>query len=224
MLIEGAFMKIPEVLDYYGDEHYLYKSSISHLFSNSIILELNARNIDNPLNKLLFEKRYNPLVNKRCDIYCYFDFLNDNLYNYGYYRENFIEVKYFGNLDKRKGTETKSENAGRIMCDIHRLTMGTKEIDKKGLYSLVIFDDHPSKYLAFSRANGIKRKWIETILTPGVHKLEFNLKEEPKTIKDIFKADYFYEEDLRIEENIRVTSFSPVEKNEGYYGYLIQII
>ena len=119
MLIEGAFMKIPEVLDYYGEDHYLYESSISHLFSNSLILELNARNIDNPLNKIFFEKRYDPLVNKRCDIYTNFDFLNENLYSYGYYRENYIEVKYFGNRNRQKGNQTKSENAGSIICDIY---------------------------------------------------------------------------------------------------------
>lgn len=224
MLIEGAFMKIPEVLNLYDDNLYLYESSITHLFSNSLILELNARNIDNPLNKVFFEKRYDPMINKRCDIYTNFEFLNDNLYNYGYYKQNYIEVKYFGNISKKSGSETKSENAGSIICDIYRLIKGTENENSVGLYSLVIFDDDPKKYLAYSRANKTKRKWVELFLKPGVHNLNFNLNEEPKTVKDIFKKDNFIEEDLTIDRDIRVTTFNPINSNTGYHGTLIQLL
>lgn len=224
ILIEGAFMKIPEVLNFYRDEHYLYESSITHLFSNSLILELNARNIDNPLNKIFFEKRYNPKVNKRCDIYTNFNFLDHNLYNYGYYKENYIEVKFFGNISKKRGSETKSENAGSIICDIYRLIYNTSSIKNKGLYSLIIFDDNPTKYLAFSRADGTTRDWAKNFLKPGVHKLNFDLNREPNTIKNIFKRDCLYNDNLVINTKIRVTTFSPINSNSGYYGSLIQIL
>ena len=224
MLIEGVFMKIPEVLNYHGNEQYLYESSITHLFSNSLMLELNARNIDNPLNKILFEKRYNPKINKRCDIYTNFDFLNDNLSNYGYYKENYIEVKYFGNLSKNRGSQAKSENAGSIVCDIYRLISLKTYDNLVGRYSMIIFDDHPSKYLAFSRADGSIRKWVQDLFKPGISNLFFNLEMEPKTIKNIFKRDYLYKKNLQINTKIRVTTFSPINNNLGYYGSLIQIL
>lgn len=221
MLIEGAFLKIPEILNFYGDEHYLYESSITHLFSNSLILELNARNIDNPLSKILFEKRYDPLINQRCDVYTQFDFLDANLSRYGYYQRNYIEVKYFGNIERRHGTIPKSLNAGSIIHDLYRLIKGTKAIGQKGLYSLAIFDDHPRKYLAFSRTGGTEREWVQKILTPGIHRIQFDLQKEPKTIKDIFGLD---DSNLFIDMKVRVLTFNPMDHEEGYYGSLIQIL
>lgn len=223
-MIEGAFLKIPEVLNSYGDKHYLYESSITNLFSNSLILELNARNIDNPLNKILFEKRYDPKINRRCDIYTNFDFLDDNLSDYGYYKKNYIEVKYFGNFSKKKGNETKSENAGSIIYDIYRLIQGNKPINNKGLYSLVIFDDVPSKYLAFSRADGVKRGWVEAILKPGIQELNFDIRNEPNTIKKLFKNDNLCDNNLVINIRIRVLTFNPINSNNGYHGSLIQVL
>lgn len=221
MLIEGAFLKIPEVLNFYEDEHYLYEASISHLFSNSLILKLNARNIDNPLSKIFFEKRYDPTINQRCDVYTNFDFLNTNLVNYGYFQENYIEVKYFGNIDRRQGTIAKSKNAGSVIHDFYRLVNGTKAIGQKGLYSLIIFDDHPRKYLAFARGDGVQRAWVEKILTPGVHQIRFDLTKEPATIKQLFTTE---QSDLLMDLDIRVLTFNPLEEKPGYYGALIQIL
>lgn len=223
MIIESAFMKIPEVLNFYGEEEYIYESNITNLFSNALVLELNARNIDNPLNKILFEKRYNPLVNRRCDIYTNFDFLNDNLYKYGYYKENFVEVKYFGNLNNKKGTQTKTENSGSLILDIYRLIKGTDNVDK-GRYLLSVFDDEPSKFLAFTRSDGSRRNWLDKLFKPGEEKLEFDLSREPTTIKKLFEPYYLDTEDLNINCNIRVTKFAPINNNQGYYGTLIQII
>ena len=101
---------------------------------------------------------------------------------------------------------------------------GCKDKKNKGLYSLIVFDDGPNKYLAFSRANGSSRDWVELFFKPGLNDLFFNLKEEPKTIKDIFKRDYPYSGYLSLNTKIMVTNFSPINANLSHHGSLIQIL
>lgn len=67
MIIEGAFSKIPEVLMNYKNKDELYEATVVNLLTNGIVLELNARNIDNPLMKLQLEKRYQIENRERCD-------------------------------------------------------------------------------------------------------------------------------------------------------------
>lgn len=227
MIIEGAFLKIPEVLVQYNNPEELYEANITNLLTNGIILELNARNIDNPLMKIQMEKRYNEYINTRCDIYVDFSsFIKESdLNKYGFYSENWIEAKYFGGINRNKGNETKSENAGSIMFDLYRLIKNTHAENKeRGLYSLNIFNESPNKYLAFYRSDKSKRYWIEGILNTGVQELQFNLEKEPKTIKRIFRDV----ENLEMNLKIRSLSFCPLLKldvdEKGFYGYLIQIL
>ena len=56
MIIEGAFLKISEILINHDEPDLLYEANITNLFTNSILLELNARNIENPLKKIQMEK------------------------------------------------------------------------------------------------------------------------------------------------------------------------
>lgn len=227
MIIEGAFLKIPEVLVQYNNPEELYEANITNLLTNGIILELNARNIDNPLMKIQMEKRYKEDINTRCDIYVDFSsFMKEkDLNKYGFYSENWIEAKYFGGINRNKGNETKSENAGSIMFDLYRLIKNTHtKKNERGLYSLNIFNEAPNKYLAFSRSDKSKRDWIEGILNTGIQELQFNLEEEPRTITKIFKNVKQLEMNLKI----RCLSFCPLLKvdidEKGFYGYLIQIL
>lgn len=227
MIIEGAFLKIPEVLAQYNNPEELYESNITNLLTNGIILELNARNIDNPLMKIQMEKRYKEYINTRCDIYVDFSsFMKEiNLNKYGFYSENWIEAKYFGGINRNKGNETKSENAGSIMYDLYRLIKNTHAgKNERGLYSLNIFNESPNKYLAFSRNNKSKRDWIESLLKTGIQELQFSLQDEPKTMINIFKNVTQLEMNLKI----KCLSFYPLLKvnldEKGFYGYLIQIL
>jgi hypothetical protein len=141
MIIESAFLKIPEVLINHTDPDLLYEANITNLFTNGVILELNSRNIDNPMMKIHMEKRYVENTNSRCDIFLDFStFINDADFNtYGIYSRNWIEAKYFGGINRNKGTETKSENAGSIIYDIFRLTYFCKDRES-GKFSLNIFN------------------------------------------------------------------------------------
>ena len=222
MIIEGAFLKIPEILLNYDNKDDLYEANIVSLLTNAIILELNARNIDNPLMKLQLEKRYNSEKNIRCDLYTYFDFIKDNKLNeYGYFNENWIEVKYFGDLDRAKGNQTKTENAANIMYDLYRLAKNSDANISKGLYSLNIFGHNISKYLAFNRKDKSERIWLRTLLKSGVNKFSFNLDEEPPTQQNVFGGV----NKVEFSGKIRTLLFEPLcTENNQFSGYLIQIL
>jgi hypothetical protein len=222
MIIEGAFLKLPEVLLSYGNNDDLYEAHIVSLLTNAIVLEFNARNIDNPLAKMQLEKRYDNKQNARCDLYTNFDFLTDNqLQQYGYYIENWIEVKYFGGLTRNKGNETKSENAGSIIADIHRLANSAAAKDSRGLYLLVVFNQNPDKYLAFSRKDKSERKWLRALLKPGINVSMFSSIEEPSSIMKPFSGV----ENVSLSMVTRTLLFEPYFTNHDiFWGYLIQLL
>jgi len=222
MLIEGAFLKIPEVLLSYEDRNGLYEASIVNILTNAVILEFNARNIDNPLTKLQLEKRYDISANIRCDLFANFDFIDDALQGYGCFQENWIETKYFGDLERAKGTQTKSENPARILYDLYRLARyaNAERAVNKGLYFLGVFSHAPGRYLAFNRQDSTERTWLKSLLTCGVHDISFDLDDEPGCIKKIFGQS-----SLRFALKTRTSLFEPLDSTgDGFFGYLVQIL
>lgn len=228
MLVESAFFKIPEILLTHESPDYLYEANITNLLTQGVVLELNARNIDNPLRKIHMEKRYDPNENIRCDIYLDFaSIINEGEYSgYGIKSKNWIEAKYFGGINRNRGNETTSENAGAIMNDIFRTIYHTHVNGNfnDGKYSLNVFNDNPSKYLAFGRRGNTKRDWIYDILKTGISNVHFDLSNETDTIKKLFGSL----ESLVMDVELRTTSFEPLDeekvKQGKFYGYLSQII
>lgn len=224
MIIEAALLKLPEILMGYEDTDGLYEANIANLFSMAILTELNARNIDNPLEKIQMEKRYNTDKNIRCDMYLDFTKVipKDRLSIYAIYQKNWIEFKYFGGINRNKGTETKSENAGSIVYDIFRLIKYSNKNRLEGIYAMCGFNNYPEKYLAFSRQDGTKREWLYNMFKSGINEWEFNLDEEPNTVKKVFKGL----NNVKMKVKTRTTFFEPLENNssEAFWGYLIQIL
>ncbi|HBJ2608378.1 hypothetical protein FDA77_07015 [Clostridium botulinum] len=227
MIIEGAFLKIPEILMSYDNPDGLYEANITNLFTMGIVLELNARNIDNPLNKIQMEKRYDRNINVRCDMYLDFSqFLSDEKLNiYGIKNKNWIEAKYFGGLKRNSGSETKSENAGSIIYDIFRIIKNTHEnncIDD-AKYVVCIFNEKPDLYLALNRKDKSRREWIDYMLSSGISQVVFEKDKEPKSIRKYFEQEGV----ISINTKVRTTDFIPIENDNTkvrFWGYLIQVL
>jgi|GEM_PF-1649470 len=228
MIIESAFLKIPEVLLSSKLQDQLYEANITNLLTTCVLLELNARNIENPLMKIDMERRYDMTQNIRCDAYYDFsDFMNESSFNgYGIRCKNWVESKYFGSIRRNKGNETKSENAGSIMYDIFRLIFHNhitgNTNDSK--YSVNIFNDNPQKYLAYNRKDGVQRYWVEGLVKEGINLIKFDLGKEPNTIKGKFKGHT----NIVMQVILRNTVFKPYNIDElntmGFYGFLNQIL
>lgn len=233
MIIEGAFLKLPEILLNSSDPHGLYEANIANLFAMGVLLELNARNIDNPLRRIQLERRFGSSSNFRVDIFLDFSGLfNENigLSSYGVRPYNWVEAKYFGSLGRNKGNETKSENAGSLMFDIFRLCVLPPFTEDKpeshSCYVLNIFNNNPCSYLAMARQDGSKRLWLEELLKPGINKLMFSLSKEPPTIKKVFGAAFLKKEiGLDMEVTLVTNEFKPFLSYQEvqYWGYLSRI-
>ncbi len=233
MIIEGAFLKLPEILLNSSDPHGIYEANIANLFAMGVLLELNARNIDNPLRRIQLERRFDGSNNFRVDIFLNFSGLfdeNSGLSSYGVRPYNWVEAKYFGSLGRNKGNETKSENAGSLMFDIFRLCVLPPFTDDKpeshSCYVLNIFNNDPHNYLAYSRQDGSKRLWLEELLKPGTNKLKFSLSKEPPTIKKVFGTAFLKKEiDIDMEITVVTNEFRPFLfcQEVQYWGYLSRI-
>jgi len=221
MILESAFLKIPEILLSNDDTDSLYEAYIASVFSNAILLELNSKNISDPMKCINLEKRYKKGENIRCDMYLDFSgIINKKMNIYGVNEKNWVEFKYFGGIDRNEGNETTTENPGKIMFDIFRLLQYAPKDEAK--YFINIFNDKPNKYLALKRQNGSEREWMACLLKSGLQKIEFILDEEPNTIKKVFKGVA----NLKLEVTLRNLVFEPIKisKSKNFYGYLNQII
>jgi len=121
VFIESAFYKIPEIL-LSNNRSNLYEASVRNILSLSFLLEFNARNIASPMERIKLEQKY-PDTKWRCDLLLDLEGLYDKFIykHFGVAEKNWFEIKYFGGRGRRKGTETKTGNIGKILNDILRL-------------------------------------------------------------------------------------------------------
>lgn len=230
MIVESAFLKIPEILLTHESPDMLYEANITNMFTNAVILELNARNIDNPMRKIHMEKRYNQEINARCDVYLDFSSFIDekDFTGYGVREKSWVEAKYFGNINRNKGTQTKTENAASIIYDLYRLARYTEENGNQddAKYGINIFNEEPRKYLAFTRKDRSEREWVTALTTVGVHELYYDINNESNVHQEIFK-DVTKGLDVKIKMTVKNTVFEPVDcsgERVYFYGYLNQIL
>lgn len=233
MLIESSFYRVLEVLLSNDDSQYLYEAGLVNLFSNSILLELNARNLDNPMRAIHLEKRYTFENNNswRCDLYLDFgDSVSDSIRNYGCYRKNWIEAKYYGNLERKseKTNPNRAKNIGKILNDFIRLGKQYEMNEKvgnppEGYYFLVVFRGKKEKYLAISSEEvRASREEFINMFNEGIHEISLNIEKEVDSVLKQIKLNIANRYNLKL----RTSIFCPVnsESDHDYYGYLIQIL
>ncbi len=226
MIIENAFYKIPEILMSYDNIDDGYEGNIVNLLMTAIVLEFNIRNVDTPLKLIRNEKVYSGNDAQRCDMYVSYENLFDErfLTKYSLYKNNYIEAKYFGGINRNLGNEDKTSNAGYVIYDIYRLLQNTNRDD--GKYFFVIFNDAPEKYLAFNRRaiNGQEtREWLQNLFQDGSHNITFDLNVEPQTMKNCFRN--IVNENIRIDFQSQTISIKPInpETREAFWCYLIKV-
>ena len=91
--------------------------------------------------------------------------------NSGVCEENWIEVKFFGGAERKKGSEPKTQNLGKIL-EALRLKFYVRH---GGKYLLMVFNRMPSYYIP-------RRGYVSQILKHGRRSLEIDFLEEPETV------------------------------------------
>ena len=226
MLIEGAFLKIPELMVSNLNSGNVEALVVQYL-ANGLQMELNCRSVPFAYNHVTVESPYPNQEKTRAPLRADLLFedrgsgmpCNYGLDQYGYKEKQWVEVKSF--FSKSGSTQPTTQNIGRIIKDILRLCLLPHELQgrirQNGRYVLLIFDKHPSKYLAYSN-----RDWLKSIFENIAPSLTIDLsKEKPSLVKEIVKVPSI---DAQIKTTFSKHYFEPiVEGPLAYWGYLLRI-
>jgi hypothetical protein len=186
MIIEQAFLKLPEIL---SGSHYPiqdYEGGIVGAFSLALLQQLNGNNLNSPLAAIQQERlfRKNNFWNGpdgnprhlRADLHLNlkgFRTASRGLSAYGWRHNNWVEAKFF-----RAGTTGQMQNTASLLTDLIRLmTLVPIERSKQdqtrtnsGRYLLHVYHGQPSDYLSISRNyDGVReeRRWLSPLLEYG---------------------------------------------------------
>jgi len=227
MLIESAFLKLPELmLSSYHHKGSVEAMVVQHLV-NGLQMELNCRSVPFAYNHITVEKPY-PNQNLKGTIFRA-DLLFDasgsvpstsRLEQYGFKEKQWLEAKSF--FSRGKSSPATTQNIGRIIKDIIRLCLLPEELQgcirQNGRYVLLVFDKHPSKYLAYS-----DRDWLKSMFEDRAPMLTIDLsKEKSSLVEPVVHAPAL---DAQIEIMLSKNYFEPIAGTPSpvYWGYLLRI-
>jgi len=193
MIVEGAFYNLPETvtrIEYTKHEKkdtstHVHEAVLSGYFVMSLLNELNSRNIQNPMEKIVLEQPYPHHHKKRCDIYTkfgtIFQGIDLQMEGLGYRTNNYIEVKFF--FEKQPPSSgRKTANVGRILYDLFKLSILLKN-NNDGKYLLIVFNRNKEQYLAFNKRGGKEREYLRKLFTAGEQEIHIDLNREVQSVK-----------------------------------------
>lgn len=203
MIIEQAFVSLPELLmgNHYATQD--YEAGLVGVFSMAILQELNGRNVAHPIQHLQAERRYDPASARRADLYVNIRRLmvaNKRMSNYGWRHHNWIEAKFYRNKSTiQRHATSKATYQGQLIADLLRLTclvpLSLATEDSNGRYFLHVYDDVPKYYLPYQ-----DRLWVRAIHEAGRQDFVINqLTNESDTAKRQFGEGL---DDLQIQATV----------------------
>ncbi len=173
MIIEGAFLKLPELLVSNFDHGDTFEATVVHLLATAVHMELNSRNIPRPFEHVYMEKPY-PAKGKggraiRADLFVNLNgavVITDRMALYGTRGRNWVEAKAYVGSSRTSGTPATTMNAGKIIRDLLRLCLFPEELQgsirQNGRYMVALFDGRPSEYMPLT-----DRPWLSSLFSEG---------------------------------------------------------
>lgn len=234
MLYEQAFMSLPEFLTGLPYENFDYEGTLMSAFSMAVLQELNGRNINNPISCLRSEVTYPVAPGKRADIHLDLEAMNiltPDLKQYGVYRHNWLEAKYFRLNDAGKPTVDSLKVVLLILKDIIRLVTLPPEnsfpSSESARFLLHAYQGQPSKHIAEKKTRrggtaGFTRSWARKIRSAGIQKIDTILAQnEVNQFDTIIGAQL---RGLELEFQVTNLTYEP-RSNENcvYWCYLTKI-
>lgn len=232
MIIESAFLKLPELLTSIYDHRDTYEATIAHLFSVAVLMELYARNIPSPYQQVFTEKAY-PTPDTRgqtihADVHINLSGVIETrgrMALYGAREVNWLEIKAFLTSTRSSSSAPRTANAGKILRDLLRLSILPEEmqgaIRQNGRFFLLVCSDPASHYLALQ-----ERAWLSLMLSEGYSEPVINLADEPESLRKEVGAGFIQSPDLRIHLRVRTRLFEPEDRTPSpvFWGYLVRIL
>ncbi len=174
MLIESAFLKLPELLLSNVDHGSEVESTIVHLFASALQMEMNARNIPRPFASVLTEKPYDGVPPDqrvvRADLFVdlraaiHFD---GRIRAYGVRPRNWVEVKAPLSTRRRWPATLRPDSVARDclrLCLLPEELPGPSTVTENGRYLLWLLDSDPRDLFDGG--------WLATVLRIGDSRLE----------------------------------------------------
>lgn len=198
MLIEQAFMSLPEIMVGAGYARQDYEAGVVSALSMAVLQELNGRNINKPISCICAERKYLDDRALRADLHVNLSKTfsgSAELSNFGFRFSNWIEAKYFR---KTKGTPPTTTNLANLAVDLLRLMMlpkvecGQDNRSITGRYLLHVYEGDPLYHINPNRKKkGVPpRKWPKRLHKAGSSKIDsLELDIEGKNFLDILGSD-----------------------------------
>lgn len=235
MLFEQAFMALPEFLTGLPYDELHYEGSLLSAFSMSILQELNGRNVNNPISCLRSEVKYPSFGGKRADMHLDLNGMNiltETLSNYGVYRHNWLEGKFFRKNSSGGATIDKTKTTILLLNDIIRLfilvpdrLLASSRSDS-GRYLLHAYQEDAGQHLPV-RCNRIgnqpafERTWVKNIRKPGTHEISIICRKEVAQFDDLVGNQL---RNLSLWAKVTNLSYESLEKTDRTYDcYLTRI-
>lgn len=227
MLIESAFLKLPELMISSYNHRGNVEAMVVHHFATGLQMELNARSVPFAYNHITVEKPY-PKQSQTGTVFRA-DLLFESggsvpsgarLDQYGFKEMQWLEVKSF--FSKGSSSPATTQNIGRVVKDVIRLCLLPEELQgsirQNGRYILLVFDKHPAKYLAFS-----DRDWLRQIFEERAPSVSIDLNSERSSlVSSIINQGSI---NARVDLSLSVMHFEPSTETPTpvYWGYLLRI-
>jgi hypothetical protein len=226
MIIEAAFLKLPELLmgasfDFGGT----IEASIRHLFATATLMELIGRGNPRPQDCITSEKPYwlppsgSP---RRADLKIDLSQVRGRrMDQYGTQTDNWIELKTCF-ADKYSGTN----RVGGIINDLFRLCLYPEELPgapQNGRFFMLITDQPFERCLP-------ERPWLSELLQPGTRDIVIDSSSEPPSIRASLEpkapaSSVPASASLRGKLGVNVQTFIPLhdKPNPVFWGALARI-
>jgi hypothetical protein len=227
MLIESAFLKLPELML----SSYTHKGNVEAMVVHHLVtglqMELNSRSVPFAYNHIMVEMPY-PKQSRAGTVFRA-DLLFESggsvpsvarLEQYGFKEKQWLEAKSF--FSKGSSSPAKTQNIGRVVKDLVRLCLLPEElrgrIRQNGRYVLLVFDKHPAMYLAYSG-----RAWLEQIFKERTPSISIDLSKEKRSLISAIVAQGSV--NARVDLSLSVLHFEPSTDTPApvYWGYLLRI-
>jgi len=235
MLIEAAFFKLPEVLTSRFDHADTYEATLLSSFVACVMMELNARNVQNAYEHLATEKPYPTTYpgerRWRADLLLKLEGavnIDARRKLYGMRPLTWVELKGFFESTRSSSTPPKTVMAGSVLRDLLRVCLLPEELQGKirqnARYILVVFANPPRESLPFGGSSGA-RAWLESLFTDGKSVVDVRLVDEPKSLRRAVGEGFVTDSDLSVSLLVRTHVFEPqaAVPSPVFWGYLIQV-
>ena len=211
MLIESAFLKLPELLLSNFDHGSEVESTIVYLLAFALQMELNARNTPRPFSAILTEKPYEGVPSDhrpvRADLFVDLSAairFDGRMLAYGVRAKNWLEAKAPLTTGRRSRATLREPLVARDclrLCLLPEEWPGSSTGTENGRYLLWLFDTEPRGIVSSA-------SWVRPVFESGSHEMEIE------------------HAGLTLEANLRTLSFEPNVANAPkplFWGYLVRI-